>query len=225
VKQNCIVTIPNGVNPVRFCSNDMQRCRRKYNLSKSSLIVGYLGSLYNWAGIEYLIEAGKNIISSFPNVLFVIGGGEEPYLSLLIKKVQSQRLDDYFKFFGSIKWDDASDFINTFDIAVAPVFFNNLDSGISSQKVFAYLSCGKPVIGSDIPGLGDMLEKEGVGISFPMGDSIALSRAIIRLFRDDDIISSMGKKARKLVLNSYSWEIIVNRLENHFLKLITNCNR
>ena len=182
VKRNCIVVIPNGVNPNRFFPCDKQKCREKYNFRKKILIIGYLGSLYHWAGIEYLIEAAKSVIPSFPNVIFVIGGGEEPYLSYLIRKVNKKNLEKHFKFFGSIKWDEASDFINTFDIGVAPVFFNNLDSGISSQKVFAYLSCGKPVIGSDIPGLGDMLEKEGVGMSFPMGDSAAMAKKITLLF-------------------------------------------
>jgi glycosyltransferase involved in cell wall biosynthesis len=222
IDKNHISTIPNGVNPHRFRPNNIKKCRQKFNFPSNAIIVGYLGSLYHWAGIEYLIEASERIILEIPNILFVIGGGEEPYLSQLKKKISKKNLGKYFKFLGSIEWDAASDFINTFDIGIAPAYFNNLESGISSQKVFAYLSCGKPVIGSDIPGLGDMLEKMDVGMSFTMGDSVALSTAIIKLSKDQRQIISMGKKARTFVLNNYSWEILVNRLEKEFQKIILN---
>ena len=59
-------------------------------------------------------------------------------------------------------------------------------------------------------------------MSFPMGDSVSLSQAIITLFQNSDKLKSMSRKARKFVLNNYSWEIIVNRLEKEFQKLISN---
>jgi len=225
VKRNCIVTIPNGVNIKRFYPMNLELCRNKFEIAQNKFVVGYLGSLFHWAGIEYLIDAAKLIVPAFPNALFVIGGGEQPYLAQLTKKVQKDNLDDYFKFFGTISWDEASDFINTFDIGVAPVFFKSLESGISSQKVFAYLSCGKPVIGSDIPGLGNLLKNEGIGISFPMGHSVSLSRAIIMLIQNRKEVENMSKRAKKFVVNKCSWEIVVNQIEKHFFQLLGNHNR
>ena len=134
VSQNCIVTVPNGVNIKRFYPMDLKQCREKFELSQNRFVIGYLGSLFQWAGIEYLLDAAKSIISSFPNVFFVIGGGEEPYLSLLKNEVHKKNLADYFKFFGPIGWNEASDFINTFDIGVAPAFFNNLAVSLETKR-------------------------------------------------------------------------------------------
>ena len=82
------------------------------------------------------------------------------------------------------------------DVCVAPAFFDDLQSGISSQKVFAYLACGKPVVASDIPGLGDMLEKKHIGVSFPMGDHKSLAEAIIDLLSKRERLKDMGERGR-----------------------------
>ena len=220
IRTNKVVTVANGVNTDRFTVKDLVNCRIKFNLPQSNLIVGYLGSLFHWAGIEHLIKAAPSVIEVFPNVLFVIGGGEEPYLSKMKKEVAANNLFSRFKFFGSVEWKDASDFVNTFNLAVAPVFFENIESGISSQKVLAYLACGKPVIGSDIQGLGDVLEREKIGLSFKMGDSLSLSDAIIALLKDPDKLCAFGKKARNYVAENCSWQGVVVRLENYFFYLI-----
>ena len=220
VAEDRISTVSNGVNTSRFQPSNMDFCRSKFKLPKDAFIVGYLGSLFHWAGIEYLVEAAHSIILACPSVLFIIGGGEEPYFTQLRDKVRHMNLSSNFKFFGEIRWDEASDFINTFDIAIAPAFFNNLDSGISSQKVLAYLACGKAVVGSDVPGLGDFLELNDIGISFKMGNSKELSQAVIKMFNNKDRNTKMGKKGRDYVAKYCSWDVIVDRLLTNFNELI-----
>jgi len=225
VEENAVLTISNGVNIDRFRPDDVKSSRIRYKLPRNACIVGYLGSLFHWAGLEYLIDAAPMIISACPSALFVIGGGGEPYRSTLLKKVNDRNLSPYFKFFGLINWDEASYFINSFDISIIPAFFNNLESEISSQKALAYLACGKPVVGSDIPGLGDMLEREGVGLSFPMGNSKALAEATLSLLSDRDKLKYISKEARRFAVDNCAWEIKVELMETYFSEIIVNCNR
>ena len=99
---------------------------------------------------------------------------------------------------------------------MAPKIFKETRSGISSLRVFAYLACGKPVIGSNIPGLGDMLEREGAGLSYPMGDSRAFGEAISRVLADKDQARAMGEKGRDFVLARHSWADSVRKLDTLF---------
>jgi glycosyltransferase involved in cell wall biosynthesis len=220
-----IITIPNGVNIKRFVPGHRRICRPKFNLPLNVPVIGFLGSLFHWTGLEYLVDAAPKIISTFPTVLFVIGGGQEPYLSYLKQKVAEQGLSNYFIIFGTIEWDKASDFINTFDLCIIPAFFKSIESGISSQKVLAYLACGKPVIGSDIEGLGDMLERESIGLSFPMGNSDELAKSIIFLLNDRTRLQQMGKKAREFVVNNCSWEATVGQLQTICVDVIKHSKR
>ena len=128
-------------------------------------------------------------------------------------------------FFGFIPWDEAAWFISIADICVAPIILKNTWTGLSSLRTFSYLACGKPVVGSNIPGLGDMLEKEGIGASFTMGDHKALAKTIIALLNNTDRLRDMGKKGRDFVVHNYSWEIIIDKLETLFDGLIGTIKR
>ena len=216
VKSENIHTVPNGVNTRRFSPGNTDSYRDRFGIPRDAFIIGYLGSLYHWAGLENLIEAAPQVIKANPSALFIIGGGQEPYLTLLKKMVKKFRVTNYFKFYGTIAWDDASAFINTFDLAVAPANFDNTSTGISSQKVLAYFACAKPVVGSDIAGLGDLIQKEKIGNSFQMGSSEELGESIIELMSDKKGIKEVGNRARRYVLENKSWEIMVNRILNCF---------
>ena len=65
-----------------------------------------------------------------------------------------------------------------------------------------------------------MLKKEGIGLSFRMGDHETLARAIITLLENSNKSRDMGKKGRDFVVKNYSWEIIVHKLETLFNGLI-----
>jgi len=220
-----VVVITNAVNIHRFSPKACVEARKHYHIPLESEAVLSLGSLFPWAGIEVLIAAAPEILERFPNTLFIVGSGEEPYVSKLKEAVHQSGLKDNFLFFGFIPWDEASWFISTADICVAPYILKTTQAGLSSLRVFSYLACGKAVIGSDILGLGDMLEKEGMGASFRMGDHEALARVIIALLNDTDRLRDMGKKGRDFVVNNYSWEIIVDKLETLFDGLIGTTKR
>ncbi len=215
-----VVVAPNGVNPYRFSPKPYQEARLRYRIPLDSKVVLSLGSLFPWVGIETLIGAAPKVLAAYPDTVFAIGSGEEPYLSNIKNAVDQLNLMDAFLFFGFIPWDDASWFISASDICVAPFIFKSTRSGISSLRVFSYLACTRPVVGSDIPGLGDMLEKEAIGSSFAMGDHKALARVIIDLLSNKEQLREMGERGRDFVVANHAWEIIVDKLEIAFQKLI-----
>lgn len=209
-----VTVVPNGVNINRFSPKPRNEARKRYNIPLNSRVILSLGSLFPWAGIETLIASASKVLGKFPDSLFVIGSGEEPFVSGLKDLVNRSGLKEKFLFFGFVPWDEASWFISTSDICVAPFIFKKTRSGISSLRVFSYLSCARPVIGSDIRGLGDMLENEGMGVSFPMGDSKAMAEAIIELLSDINRLSEMGERSRSYIIKNHSWEEIVNKIES-----------
>jgi len=211
-----VKVIPNGVNPHRFSPKPCQEARWRYRIPIDSRVILSLGSLFPWVGMETLVAAAPQVLAVYPDAIFAIGSGEEPYLSTIKKTVNQADLMDAFLFFGFIPWDDASWFISAANICVAPFIFKSTRSGISSLRVFSYLACARPVIGSDIPGLGDMLEKERIGRSFPMGDHDSLARVLIDLLNNRETLKEMGERGRDFVVSHHAWEIIVDKLADSF---------
>jgi glycosyltransferase involved in cell wall biosynthesis len=153
-----------------------------------------------------LIEAAPKVVAQGPEVLFLVGGGQEQMKDDLQRRVEGLGMKNHFLFWGEVPWEQAARFISAFDLAVAPARFSNSRSGISPQKVYAYLACERPVVGSNIEGLGNMLIEEGVGLSFPAGDAEQLAEAILKLLKDQNLVMTMGRAGRRLVLERFTWE-------------------
>ena len=212
ISKNRITVIPNGVNTSRFIPRLRSEARKKYGLDEEKKIIVCLGSLFPWAGIETLIEALPAILARNPELFVMIGSNEEPYLSQIKELVEKRGFQAQVGFYGFIPWNEASWFISCADLCASPYVFKDKRSGLSSLRVLSYLSCGRPVVGSDIPGLGDMLEANKVGVSFKMGNSTDMAAKVVDLFAKPAELKSMGERARDFVENDCTWESVVKRI-------------
>ena len=84
-------------------------------------------------------------------------------------------------------------------------------------EAFAY---GKPVIGSNIGGIPEMVVEKETGLLFKPGDYQELKEKIDYLLANPSIVSQMGKKARKKVEEEYNAELHYQRLMEVYKKLV-----
>ena len=128
-------------------------------------------------------------------------------------------------------------FINTVKFNAVPQWINHGHAGIlpfpdwpgwntsSPIKLFEYLSCGKPVIVTDIPAHRSVLD--GCNFAFWAEESSpkALANAIRRANEHRNRFVELGRKARDFVRKNYTWEHQANKLKE-FLEDVLNkkCN-
>ncbi|HID42926.1 MAG TPA: hypothetical protein EYP30_03980, partial [Archaeoglobaceae archaeon] len=74
IQSNKIIVIPNGANTDFFKSIDIIKSRKELKLDQNNMYIGFVGSLYFWQGIEYLIQAAPFILEKHPNTRFLIVG-------------------------------------------------------------------------------------------------------------------------------------------------------
>ena len=216
IQPNKIRVIQNGANINLFKPMDQEIAKAELGLIQQYKYVCFVGNLVPWQGIEYLVEAAPFVIKTAPETIFLIVGDGMMYgpLQSLVKKYH---LENHFYFTGSIAYDQVPKYINASDICVAPfILARNEKIGLSPLKIYEYMACGKPVIGSNINGVGDILEKSKSGISFAAENAVEFSKALIRLIKDHQIREKMGRNGRIYVLKNHSWESIT-------LKLISLC--
>ncbi len=205
-----IETLLNGTNPGKFKPFDKGLARQEFGLDPDRPIVGYLGSLFPWCGLEHLIDASVGILEDVPEALFLIGGGQTEMKFGLERRVKQLGMEQHFVFQGEVPWDKAALFISAFDVAVAPAQLSER-SGTSLQKVYAYLACERPVVGTDLQGLGMVLVENKVGLSFPVGKKEELAEAVTLLLQDRERATSMGKRGREFILKFHAWEQVVEK--------------
>lgn len=212
IPRNKIEVVTNGTNVRRFFPRDTKSARDRFHLpTNGKFYVGYLGTLTPWCGVELLIKCADKVLREFPDVEFLVGGGQEPYLSIFQDQVKRRGLQSNFRFYGNIPWSEAPFFISSFDLAVLSIV--NLPSGTSPQKLYSYLACNKPVIGSDTGEVGEVLKNLNAGLVFTPGDYESLGDCILKLLRNSKLRNEMGQRGYPVVDQTYSWNVKVKQLK------------
>lgn len=80
--------------------------------------------------------------------------------------------------------------------------------------VLEAMAAGKPVIGSDLPGIRQLVEPGQSGLIFPLGSVEGLADAVAQLAGSSQDLALLSAGARA-VANEYPWPVIANR----YLKL------
>jgi glycosyltransferase involved in cell wall biosynthesis len=93
---------------------------------------------------------------------------------------------------------------------VVPVENVGQAAGISS--VLYAMAAGKAVIASDVPGLHDYITNDVTGIFVPPGDAEKLRQAIQFLWDTPEFARKLGKNARDVYLQNYTFESMARRI-------------
>jgi len=189
---NTFETIYNAVDTQTFTTSNL---REELNLSSETNIIGVVGRIDPWKGMETFVEAAAKVKSAHPNTHFVIAGApgpateEQTYDQHLKERVVALGLNDTFHFLGYRS--DALNLIHQFTALVVPSRILQTPNGIKTEgfgRVAAEgLAMKTPVIASRVGGLPEIIEHEKSGLLFTESDHNELANHIIRLLEDSTL--------------------------------------
>jgi len=207
-----IHVVPNGTNTELFRPMDQRACQRELSLDPARHFVGFVGTFLPHQGLDTLINSARDVINSFPHVMFVlIGDGK--IRSTIEDHIHAKNLASHFLLTGSVPPEQVVRYINALDICVAPfTAMRNEAIGLSPLKLYDYLACNKPIVASDIKGVGDLITDHNLGIAVPPDDPVQLANAINTLLSNDQLRSTYSRNARQLIVHNYTWELTVQRI-------------
>lgn len=184
--KQCYV-IPNGASVFPISST------RKANDPPSILFVGNLKYLQNDQGIKhYLKNIFPKILKEIPSVSFKLVTTFVPNWLTKYKnnvKVIIDSKSPFNKFAG-----EADLFVNPVEI-----------KGGTRIKLVEAASCGLPVVTRDSSLLGFSKFQVGRDIVTAESDE-EFAEAVVNLLRNHEMRDKMGKSARKVFLDNYTWE-------------------
>ncbi len=212
-----VQVIPNGANTDLFKPTDQNAARLAVGLGKDDKIICFVGSIYYltpWPGMSDLIAGAPRVLKKVSRAKFlIIGNG--PLKNRWHLMVRGLNLQDAFIFAGRVPYDLVPTYINASDICVVPFRrMVNEQRGLSPLKLYEYLACGKPVVGSDIRGVGDLLKSSDAGMAVPPEDPEALGEAIVLLLNDEKTRARMANNARQIAVRNFSWRSTARRISS-----------
>ncbi len=203
-----ISVVSNGADTDRFApQEDSQEIREKSHISGNGPIVGFVGHVTIWQGLETLVRSAPRVLEQFPSAVFLIVGGGE-HLAPIKQLAGELEVIDSFHFTGPVHHHLVPDYISTFTCAVTPTAdLKGAGPGRSSLKTFEYMACGIPTVVSNFPGLAQEVEKHGVGFVVQPGSPDELAKGICRaLALTPAERKRIGERSRSLIVDGYSWD-------------------
>lgn len=203
-----IVVIENGVNVDLFYPKDKKEMRNLLKLDYDCYYLIFVGSFYPHHGVYHIIHIVNRIIQRLPNVkLLMIGKGY--LLEDAIKLTTKLELTSHVNFIGEVEYEDIPNYTNAADAGIYIL------TGISkiygkSLKLYEYMACGKPVITGE--SCGNFVRDNNIGITIPEENHDHAANTIIQLLNDVALMNRMGENGRKLVINSFTWEITAKKI-------------
>ena len=199
--QKCKV-IPFGVDLEKFenyKAKAVENLKRKYGN-----FVLFVGRLNYYKGVQYLIEAMKDIKAN----LVIIGEGREK--ERLKIRVERLKLGDKVFFLGPQPEDELINFYRACTVFVLPSIFRSEAFGIVLIEAMA---CQKPIISTELGTGTSFVNQNGVtGFVVLPKNSQALAWAIKRILGDKKLAEKFGQNSLERVRTEFSLEKMLKRV-------------
>lgn len=202
-----IVVTPNAVNLSAISSKDDKRA--SLGFASDDCVIGFVGSIFPYHGVDLLIDAVKAILQSNDRSVsikaLVVGDGE--ILPSLKQKVKDWNLSKHFVFTGNVPHSEVYSYIQAMDVTVMPK--SNWYG--SPVKIFEYGIMGKLVIAPDNGPVKDAMENERDGLlvnETVEGLVQQLNRAITQPAESEQMALHFQNKIR----NQFTWQHVADSI-------------
>jgi glycosyltransferase involved in cell wall biosynthesis len=198
-----------GVNSDDVSGGDSRRFRSKYKIAEKEKIIAYVGALIRDKGAFHLLDAVARIEEPSPVRLVMAGHASVEFKKHLSEK--PKRIRECCVLMGNVGGRDKIDLFEACDVLALP---SRADSyGIVFLE--AWLA-GKPVIGAYAGGIPEVISDGEDGFLVPFGDVHMLSECLFHLLNDPELRRRMGRKGRKKVLKSCTWDLRYQKARRWF---------
>ena len=181
--------------------------RKRHSIGEKEKIILFLGRINEHKGIGLLIRAFANIAKKRNDVRLAIVGRDDGYLSAMNKLINDLSLTGRIIFAGPLYGGDRIEAYVDADIfALTSSHYEE-----TSLAALEAAASGTPVIITEQAGIPYLDEyKGGITVSYNLNE---LETALTDLLKNDPLREEMGRNARKLIYEIFSWDKVVEQME------------
>jgi glycosyltransferase involved in cell wall biosynthesis len=204
LKDNKVSIVPHGVDAVFFASpisiEQKEEIEKRYRLNKPIKVL-FLGRLVKGKGLNILLRAFRFIKEERKDIMLILKIGAVRHLNEIMETILEWDLEDYVRVI--------TDRLSAQDLRaiykVSDMFVNYfLVTGHSTALLEAMASGTPPLIYKN-SSCSDIVA-ENCGVLLETLDPTELSKVILMLADDSELLKKMGENAKNEVLKKYDWD-------------------
>jgi glycosyltransferase involved in cell wall biosynthesis len=171
----------------------------------------YLGDTAIRRGLLTAIDAIAALKSKIKHIKLIIVG-KSTTDHVLKERVKELGLEDYVAFEG---WQDVSlfpSYITASDICISPLYRNPQHDVAYANKLFQYMSFGKPLLVSDAIAQKKLVEMAKSGLVHKEKDVEDFAKKVMFLYKDPGLREELGKNGKRFIEEEFVWEKVSQNL-------------
>ncbi len=201
-----IFSIPTGVELAEFAPQEKSReLLAQLHIPEHAFIFGCVAVLRSWKGHLYLLEALHALIEGGARA-FLILVGDGPCRAVIEEKIEQLGLQHWVRMAGFR--DQVAPWFALMDVVVLASYANE---GVP-QSLLQALAMARPVIGTTVGGIPEVIVEEETGLLAPPRDAQALAQVMGQLMADPGR-REFGRRGRELVVERFSLEQMAAEIE------------
>ncbi|MCC5925540.1 MAG: N-acetyl-alpha-D-glucosaminyl L-malate synthase BshA [Bacteroidetes bacterium] len=212
---NAIEVIPNFVDLVRFKRNVKEHFRKAI-VQDGEKIITHVSNFRKVKRVTDVAEVFSRVLNAGikAKLLFVGDGPERSTVEALCRELGCC---EHVRFLG--KQENVEDILSLSDVFLMPSASETF--GLAALEA---MSCGVPVVSSDVGGLPE-LNRDGVtGFVCKLEDVDAMADRVIAMFSDDDLHARMQKAARTRA-EEFELDHVVAMYEAYYEKIVARLRK
>lgn len=218
------------ISPSEFIKNQLIKGNLEYNtikilhnfVEKSNVnsindegYALFFGRLSIEKGILNTVQALKNI----PNGKLLIAG-DGPEKENIEKYIKDNGLKDRIRLLGYLNQNEIKKYISNAKFVVVPsIWYENCP-----YSILETMEIGKPIIGSKIGGIPELIEDSKNGFLYEYNDINQLEEKMKLLFNNQKIVDEQSKTSKILFEEKYNKDIYYNEISKIYKRLLGEKN-
>ncbi|WP_394249779.1 glycosyltransferase family 4 protein [Vibrio profundi] len=180
------------------------KIREEHNISSSTCIVLYLGSVNLDRGLGDLINSCMHWNDDI--VLAVYGVGHEKAWKKLELLVSELNLTDKVVFGSSVQPSKVKEYLMSSDILTIPNILHSPAYDALPNKFFESIMAGKPFVCNELPEMSSKVRAINCGLVCDRNDPHSYAHAINKLACNPSLRGELGANGRRAAVEAYNWE-------------------
>lgn len=205
IESEKIFVISNAADINLFVPDGCNRnIRLEYGIPVDSTLVGFVGSMRKYHGLEVFLEAAAEVVKINRATRFLLVGSFENgnKFSDFLNILDLKGIKESFILTGKIPFSSVPEYLSAMDICVMPDS-NQYGSPI---KIFEYGAMGKPTIAPRVGPVEEIIDDGENGILINPGDAEDLKQKILYLIDNPELQKKLGSNLKRKVHAKYTWD-------------------